>query len=201
MRSKKVHLIKKIILYLNFPRFLLHIILFFSSTRRDDIKSDIDRSILHHMVELNSTTGLVYLLTFDKYFRNVFYYRIGYLRYFCMWIAKPFSSFTIGTYTPIGRGLLAIHPFASVINAQSIGVNFTIKNNVTIGRSKDGVPVIKDNVEINVGAIVVGAIVLGNNVIVGAGTVVTKSVPDNCTVVGNPAHIIKINGQKVRQPL
>lgn len=37
----------------------------------------------------------------------------------------------------------------------------------------------------------IGNVIIGNNVVVGAGTVVTKSIPDNCTVVGNPMRIIK----------
>ncbi|WP_207664494.1 hypothetical protein [Clostridium sp. AF32-12BH] len=36
-----------------------------------------------------------------------------------------------------------------------------------------------------------GNIEIGENVVIGAGAVVTKSVPANATVVGNPAHIIK----------
>ena len=36
-------------------------------------------------------------------------------------------------------------------------------------------------------------IIIGNNIIVGAGSVVTKSVPDNCIVVGNPARILRQN--------
>lgn len=40
-------------------------------------------------------------------------------------------------------------------------------------------------------AVVVGNITIGNNVSIGAGAVVTKPVPDNCTVVGNPMRIIK----------
>ena len=34
-------------------------------------------------------------------------------------------------------------------------------------------------------------VVIGENAIVGAGSVVTKDVPDGATVVGNPARIIK----------
>ena len=51
------------------------------------------------------------------------------------------------------------------------------------------------------GALILGDIHIGDNVIVGAGTVVTKSVPNNCTVVGNPARIIRRDGIKVNEPL
>ena len=34
-------------------------------------------------------------------------------------------------------------------------------------------------------------LIIGNNVVIGAGTVVTKNIPDNCTVVGVPGKIIK----------
>ena len=37
-----------------------------------------------------------------------------------------------------------------------------------------------------------GNVHIGDNVIVGAGSVVVKDVPDNCVVAGNPAKIIKI---------
>ena len=39
--------------------------------------------------------------------------------------------------------------------------------------------------------------VIGNNVVVGAGCVVVHDVPDNCTVVGNPARVVKQNGKRV----
>ena len=54
-----------------------------------------------------------------------------------------------------------------------------------------------DNVTIMPNSVVTGGITIGNNVTIGAGSVVLKSVPDNCLVVGNPARIIKLNGEKV----
>lgn len=44
---------------------------------------------------------------------------------------------------------------------------------------------------IGVRSIVMPGVSIGNQVVIGGGSVVTKDVPDNCIVVGNPAHIIK----------
>lgn len=46
---------------------------------------------------------------------------------------------------------------------------------------------------IGVNAIVMPGITIGDEVIVGAGAVVTKDVPSNCIVAGNPARIIRTN--------
>ena len=51
-------------------------------------------------------------------------------------------------------------------------------------------PIIGDNVSIGSGAIVVGAIHIGNNVVIGANSYVDKDVPDNTVVVGSPAKVI-----------
>ena len=50
---------------------------------------------------------------------------------------------------------------------------------------------IGENCWIGEKVIILPGVVLGNNVVIGAGSVVTKSVPDNCIAVGNPAKIIK----------
>ena len=43
----------------------------------------------------------------------------------------------------------------------------------------------------------IGGVVLGDNVVVGANAVVTKDVPDNAVVAGVPAQIISFNGKKI----
>ena len=79
----------------------------------------------------------------------------------------------------------------------TIGENVTILHQVTIGTKittaksisiEDTLaPTIGNNVYIGAGAKIIGNITIGNNVLIGANAVVTKNIPDNYTVVGNPA--------------
>lgn len=50
---------------------------------------------------------------------------------------------------------------------------------------------IKKGAVISVGCIVIAGVTIGENSIVGAGSVVTQDVPDYCVVVGNPARVVK----------
>jgi serine O-acetyltransferase len=98
------------------------------------------------------------------------------------------GSAKIGSNFVAGYGGLGI-----VIHSNSvIGNNTTIGQNVTIGRNfgDKGVPVIGSYVYIGAGSVIFGEIVIGNNVIIGSNSLVNKSVPANCTVVGNPMRII-----------
>lgn len=54
-----------------------------------------------------------------------------------------------------------------------------------------GPVVIEDNVWLGEGVVVLSGVTIGENCIVGANTVVTKSIPKNSVVAGNPARIIK----------
>jgi len=47
--------------------------------------------------------------------------------------------------------------------------------------------IVKRGAKIGAGAVILPGIIIGENAMVGAGAVVTKSIPDNVTVVGNPA--------------
>ncbi len=50
---------------------------------------------------------------------------------------------------------------------------------------------VKKGAVISVGCIIIAGITIGENAIVGAGSVVTQDVPDYCVVVGNPARVVK----------
>ena len=99
--------------------------------------------------------------------------------------------------TRVGGGLIIYHGQSLVINqGVIIGENCVLRNSTTIGHKvlKDGTlskcPVIGDRVNIGANVCIIGDISIGNDVTIGAGTVVVKSIPSNCVIVGNPARII-----------
>ena len=53
-----------------------------------------------------------------------------------------------------------------------------------------GKVVIKNNVYIGNNCLIMPGVTIGSNVLVAAGSVVTKSVPDNVVIAGNPARIV-----------
>jgi len=97
----------------------------------------------------------------------------------------------------IGKNTLFGHSGIGVVIHQDaiIGADCVIGQGITIGgRSKNPtVPVIGNKVYIAAGARVLGAIKIGNNVIIAPNAVVIKDVPDNCIVGGIPAQVLKEN--------
>lgn len=137
--------------------------------------------------------GLLWQLTFHRDFRRLFYKRVGWGGYFLEFLAPAQKDFFINSEMPIGSCCKLTHVHNTHLNAHSIGRNFRLFHNVTIGDSvfPSGTPTIGDNVTVCCGAIIIGDITIGNNVIIAAGAVVTKSVPNNCVVGGVPAKILK----------
>lgn len=76
----------------------------------------------------------------------------------------------------------------------TLGKNVTICPGVKLvikGKGRREAPCIGDYVYLGTDALVIGGVKIGDHAIVGAGSVVTKDVPDGCIVVGNPARIIR----------
>lgn len=94
----------------------------------------------------------------------------------------------------IDGGLTIYHWGFIIINpAVRIGKNFTCEQGIVIGSKEDygPVPIIGDNVTINGGARILGGIKIGNDVIIGANSIVIHDVPSHTIVAGIPAKIIK----------
>ena len=190
--------IKWLIVAFSSLRLFPHLLFFFVFKNR--CYADVKVGMEHQKCGGPVWAGFLFLMTFEKTYRNIFYYRIGYYKFFISFLAPAHNSFIIGTHAEIGEGFLAIHPIGTIIDAK-IGRNFIVKQNATVGRNGNDNPIVGDNVTVNANALVIGNITVGNNVEVGAGTILMKSVPDNCVVVGNPAYILKENGVRVNRKL
>jgi serine O-acetyltransferase len=103
--------------------------------------------------------------------------------------------------TDIGGGLYIPHALNIVINnACRIGRNCSLSHGVTLGAanrgSRVGSPTIGDSVYIAPGAVVFGAISVGDNAAIGSNCVVTKDVPSYGVVVGVPGQVISLAGSQ-----
>jgi serine O-acetyltransferase len=104
-------------------------------------------------------------------------------------------GFQIPFNSNIGEGFYLGHFGTVVINAAAIiGKNCTLTHNVTIGQAnrgdKTGCPTIGDNVWIGTGAVIVGKIQIGSNVLIAPNTYINQNIPDNSIAIGNPCKII-----------
>lgn len=174
--------------FLYFP----HIIFYFLRKKeRQLIDSDIllQRKSVH--IRLPKILLLLFLLHNNEYYRSLFYFRAGPVFSLLFgWYRPGCKTFILPYSTMIGSGLLFAHPYSTVLNAESIGSGLTVLHCTTIGKKNGRRPVIGNNVTIGCHVCIIGNIHIGDNVVIGAGSVVVKDVPDNVIIAGNPARII-----------
>ena len=174
--------------------YMPHILLFLFSTKKEVIICDLYSRTVAKNKQFHIISDLSLRLSNDRYFRSLFYFRT---RGFISKVLRVFypkeKYFTIDVNTILGKGVQLAHPYATILNAESIGDNLYVNHLVTVGEKNGKKPIIGNNVQLNAGCILIGGIEVGNNVIVGAGAVVVKNVADNAIVVGSPSKVIGFN--------
>jgi serine O-acetyltransferase len=117
-------------------------------------------------------------------------------------LARWLTGIEIHPSAQIGTGFFIDHGMGVVIGETAeIGDYVTLFQGVTLGgtgkeRGKRH-PTLGNHVVVGAGAKILGGINIGDNVKIGANSVVLKSVPPNSTVIGVPARIIKTQGERL----
>lgn len=187
--SNLYHLLKKILLKSLYRKYV---------KLNSLVQKDIEQTFSVRGCKANKKTiqkKFEHLMIYYPEFAYVFFWRTKLRnKWFCkFFITQDYLCKIFGS-TKIAGGLTCYHPFATVINAKSIGENFQFRNGLTIGNKANDnqlIPTIGHNVTVGANVVIIGDITIGDNVIVGAGAVVVKDVPNNSIVAGNPAKVIK----------
>lgn len=117
------------------------------------------------------------------------------------WLALPYLAFyqflaywelgiELNYKAAVGPRLRLHHGFGLVIHDRAvIGADCILRHCTTIGnrRGGDDCPVIGNGVDIGSNSVIIGAIKVGDNAVIGAGSVVLRDVAPRQTVAGNPA--------------
>tara|TARA_B100000945_G_scaffold310495_1_gene302532 strand:+ start:554 stop:1306 length:753 start_codon:yes stop_codon:yes gene_type:complete len=117
-------------------------------------------------------------------------------------LTRTLTGIEIHPGAKIGKGVFIDHGMGVVIGETSeIGDRCLLYQGVTLGGTgKDSGkrhPTLQENVVVGAGAKVLGAIDIGSNTRIGAGSVVVKNVEKNCTVVGIPGRVVHQSGVTV----
>ena len=122
-------------------------------------------------------------------------------RYISQRAAKK-TGIEIHPAAKIGRRFFIDHGTGVVIGETTeIGDDVTLYQGVTLGGTGKDTgkrhPTLGNNVLIGAGTKVLGPVYIGDNARIGAGSVVLRNLPANCTAVGVPAEVVRINNKAV----
>lgn len=144
-----------------------------------------------------------------RMYRRANFFQRHNMKFLARWISQRCvrkTGIEIHPGATIGKRLFIDHGVGVVIGETAeIGDDVTIYQGVTLGGTgkENGKrhPTIGNGVLIGAGAKVLGPFKVGDNSRIAAGAVVLEAVPENCTAVGVPAHIVKRDGERVCEAL
>jgi serine O-acetyltransferase len=119
---------------------------------------------------------------------------LRFIGFFIFKISESFFGVAIRPGAEIGPGLYVGHAGMVMINEEvKAGKNLSVGPGVLIGLrgvGHKGAPVLGNDVYVGVGAKILGKINVGDNVRIGANSVVVQNVPSSVTVFGVPAKVV-----------
>lgn len=173
------------------------------ATLRRDVQAIFERDpACRSVVEAVICYPGLHALFFHRAAHALYRSRVFLLARFISEIGRWLTGIEIHPGAQIGPGLFIDHGMGVVIGETSeVGENVTLYQGVTLGgtgkeRGKRH-PTVGHGVVIGTGAKVLGAITIGDRCKIGAGAVVVRPVPPDCTVVGVPGRVVWRDGRRV----
>lgn len=163
----------------------------------DYIKSDLFRYYGN-----TSFNNFIIALNFNRGFNFMFWFRIAQSEIFLLsnfaklmvFLKRRSYKIDIPVQTRIGYGFYIGHGGPLVVNpTTTFGNNCNVSQFTSIGSNKNKAAEIGNNVYIGPNVCIIENVKISDNVTIGAGSVVTKDIPENATVVGNAAKILNYN--------
>jgi serine O-acetyltransferase len=166
---------------------------------RDPAARDVSR------LEILLTYGGVQALLAHRVAHALYEHGVPVLPRLIAYVSRMITGVEIHPAAKIGQALFIDHGAGVVIGETAeIGDDVTLYQGVTLGGTgfEQGKrhPTVGDEVVVGSGAKLLGPIRVGDRAKVGANSVVIDDVPPNSTVVGNPGHVVRIDGRKLDKP-
>ena len=164
---------------------------------REDVACVFDRDpAARTTFEVLTTYPGVHAIMLHRISHQLWKYGLRYLPRFLAFLSRVFTNIDIHPGATIGRRFFIDHGIGVVIGETAvIGNDVTLYHGVTLGGTSWNKgrrhPTLGNGVLVGAGAKILGPITLGDNVRVGANSVVVKDVPPNCSVVGIPGKVVK----------
>lgn len=176
--------------------------MFFKRLRDDINAAKANDPAARNKFEIWLTYSGVHALSWHRFANRLFRMHLKLLARICSQTAKFFTGIEIHPAAQISSGVFIDHGQGVVIGETAVvGRGTVIYQGVTLGgtgkESGKRHPTIGEMCVISAGAKVLGNITVGDGAKVGAGAVVLSDVPKCATVVGVPAHIVRICGDRV----
>ncbi|HKK96172.1 MAG TPA: serine O-acetyltransferase [Anaerovoracaceae bacterium] len=170
---------------------------------RDDLRAAVERDpAARNVFEVLLCYPGVWAIIFHKLTHFLFVHKLKFIARWISQLIRWFTGVEIHPGATIGKRCFIDHGMAIVIGETTeIGDDVTIYQGVTLGGTGKHCgkrhPTIGNHVVISTGAKVLGPFKVGNDVKIGAGSVVLKEIPEGSTVVGIPGRIVKQKNRTV----
>jgi serine O-acetyltransferase len=134
---------------------------------------------------------------FHRLAHTLYKWKVPFFPRFISHISRFLTGIEIHPGAKLGEGVFIDHGMGVVIGETAeVGDNVTLYQGVTLGGTSlqkvKRHPTLGNRVVVGVGAKVIGAITIGDNTRIGAGSVVIRDSPPNATIVGNPGRVVAV---------